>query len=103
MTFFSLANVLVSYHLSRHEPRFAWLVAGAAVCQAVALAFVPAELETFLWVNAGVGIALIATHELVMGSSAGAIRAGAVHAWEELAPKIQARAWLRAVRRPRRT
>jgi hypothetical protein len=100
MTFFSIANVLVSYHLSRHEPRFAWIVATAAVCQAVALAVVPAGLETFLWVNAGVGIALVVAHELVMGSSAGAIRAGAAHAWEELAPKLQVRAWLRAARRP---
>lgn len=100
MTFFSLANVLVSYHLSRHEPRFAWIVAGAAVCQAVALAVVPAGLETFLWVNAGVGIALVAAHELVMGSSAGAIRAGAVHAWAELRPQLRVRAWLRAARRP---
>ena len=70
------------------------------MCQAVALAVVPAGLETFLWVNAGVGIALIAAHELVMGSSAGAIRAGAAHAWEEIAPKLQVRAWLRAARRP---
>lgn len=100
MTFFSIANVLVSYHLSRHEPRFAWIVAAAAVCQAIALAVVPAGLETFLWVNACVGIALVAAHELVMGSSAGAIRAGAAHAWEELAPKLQVRAWLRAARRP---
>jgi hypothetical protein len=100
MTFFSIANVLVSYHLSRHEPRFAWVVAVAAVCQAVALAVVPAGLETFLWVNAGIGIALVVAHELVMGSSAGAIRAGASHAWEELGPKIQVREWLRAARRP---
>ena len=100
MTFFSLANVLVSYHLSRHQPRFAWIVAGAAVCQAIALALVPADLRTFLWVNAGVGLALIVAHELVMGSSARAVRAGATHAWAELSPKIRVRERLAAARRP---
>lgn len=100
MTFFSLANVLVGYHLSRHDARFAWALGGAACVQAVALALVPADMRTFLWVNAGVGIALFAVHELVMGSSAEAIRSGAAHAWHELAPKLRLRDRLRAARRP---
>ena len=93
MTFFSVANVLVSYHLSRHDNRFAWMVAAAAVCQAIALAVVPGHLRTFLWVNAGVGAALLVSHELVMGSSIPAIRSGFAHAWEELALPARARTW----------
>jgi O-antigen/teichoic acid export membrane protein len=100
MSLFSIANVLVSYHLSRHEHRFAWIVAGAAACQVIALALVPADMRTFLWVNAGIGIALVASHELVMGSSVPALRAGFQHVWEELAPKITVRAWLAAARGP---
>ena len=100
MSFFSIANILVSYRLSRHEPRLAWLLAGAALCQAIALALVPAGLETFLWVNAAVGGALLLANELLVGSTVPALRTGLAHAWQEIRPKIRIRDWLLAARRP---
>jgi O-antigen/teichoic acid export membrane protein len=100
MTCFSLANVLASYHLSRHDNRFAWLIAAAAVCQPIALALVPGHLRTFLWANAGIGLALLVAHEVVMGSSARAVRAGLAHWWDEIVPQLRLRARLAAMRRP---
>lgn len=85
MTCFSLSNVLVSYHLSRRDHRFAWAVAAAAVCQAVALALLPAGLETFIWLNAGVGVGLLVAHEALAGSSATAVAAGVRRLRAELA------------------
>jgi O-antigen/teichoic acid export membrane protein len=100
MSFFSIANILVSYRLSRHEPRLAWLLAAAALCQAVALGLVPADLETFLWVNAAVGGALLLANELLVGSTVPALRSGFSHAWEEIRPKIRIRDRLAVARRP---
>ncbi len=91
MTCFSLANVLVSYHLAQHDHRFAWAVAAAAVCQAVALALVPASLKTFIWVNASVGASLLVAHEVLMGTSATAVVAGVRHFHAELAACARSR------------
>lgn len=76
MTCFSLANVALGYHLSRNERRFAWVVMAFVVAQLGALATVPTTLEGVLWVDAVVGVSLLVAHELVMGSSFGAIRTG---------------------------
>jgi O-antigen/teichoic acid export membrane protein len=72
---FSLANVLVAYHLSRGETRYAWVVAGAVVVQVIALATIPSGLEGVVWTNVVVGVLLLAAHELAVGSSAPALRA----------------------------
>src|SRR5213075_2960493 len=74
---YSLANVLVGYHLSRGETRYAWIVAAAVVVQVLALALVPAELHTIVWTNVAVAGALLAAHELLVESSVPALRAGA--------------------------
>jgi O-antigen/teichoic acid export membrane protein len=76
MMFFSLANVLVGFHLSRGETRYAWIVAVAVVVQMVLLATIPSSLEQVVWADILVGIALLAAHELLVGSSVPALRAG---------------------------
>jgi O-antigen/teichoic acid export membrane protein len=73
---FSLANVLVGYHLSRGETRYAWIVAGGVLVQVAVLAVVPSTLRGVVWSNLAVGVALIAAHELLVGSSIPAVRAG---------------------------
>jgi O-antigen/teichoic acid export membrane protein len=73
---FSLANVLVGYHLSRGETRYAWIVAAAVPVQVAVLAFVPSSLHGVVWSNVAVGAALLAAHELLIGSSVPAVRAG---------------------------
>ena len=44
MTLYALANVLVGFHLSRGETRYAWILAAAVPVQLVALALVPGGL-----------------------------------------------------------
>ena len=72
---YSLANILVGYHLSRGETRYAWIVAGAVVVQVAALTIIPSSLEGVVWTNVVVGVLLLAAHELFVSSSAPAIRA----------------------------
>jgi O-antigen/teichoic acid export membrane protein len=72
---FSLANVLVGYHLSRGETRYAWIVAAAVVVQVAALATIPSSLSGVVWTNVVVGVLLLAAHELAVGSSVPALRA----------------------------
>ena len=81
----SLANVLVGFHLSRAETRFAWIVAASIPVQLVALITIPSTLREVIWVNIGVGVALLVTHELAVGSSLPAIRAGARRFWARTA------------------
>lgn len=76
---FSVANVLVGYHLSRGETRYAWIVGGGVVAQVGVLASLPSDLHGVVWWNVAIGVALIAAHELVVGSSVRAIRAGFRH------------------------
>jgi hypothetical protein len=75
MTLYALANVLVGFHLSRGETRFAWIVAGMVPVQIVAL-MLPTSLEGVIVANIAVGTALLAAHEFVVGSVVGALRAG---------------------------
>jgi O-antigen/teichoic acid export membrane protein len=72
---YSIANVLVGYHLSRGETRYAWIVAGAVVVQVVALVLVPSSLRGVVWTNVVVGVLLLAAHELLVGTSVPALRA----------------------------
>ena len=88
MGLYSLANILVGYHLSRGEARFAWIVAGAAPIQLAALTLAPASLQDVVWVNIAVGTALLAAHELFVDSSVPGLIAGARH----LRASIDARA-----------
>jgi O-antigen/teichoic acid export membrane protein len=73
---FSLANILVGYHLSRGEVRYAWIVAGGVVVQVIVLALVPSSLHGVVYANLVIGVALIAAHELFVESSLPALRAG---------------------------
>jgi O-antigen/teichoic acid export membrane protein len=73
---FSIANVLVGYHLSRGDTRYAWIVAAGVPVQVALLAVVPSSLHGVVWTNVGVGAALIVAHEVLVGSSRPALRAG---------------------------
>jgi O-antigen/teichoic acid export membrane protein len=77
MGFAALANVLVSYHLSRNETRYVWIVAGAVVVQIVALGTIPSSLEGVVWTDVVVGAGLVAAHELFVESSWPAVREAA--------------------------
>lgn len=72
---YSIANVLVGYHLSRGETRYAWIVAAAVVVQVAALIVIPSSLNGVVWTNVVVGVLLLAAHEVFVGSSAPALRA----------------------------
>ena len=76
MTLFSLANVALGYHISRGAYRFCWLIAAAAAVQVVVLSFVPSTPREVLWINSLVGAGLLVVHEVTVGSTAGALRAG---------------------------
>jgi O-antigen/teichoic acid export membrane protein len=73
---FSLANVLVGYHLSRGETRYAWIVAGSVLVQVAVLSIFPTGLHGIVWANVGIGAALVVAHELFVSSSVPALRAG---------------------------
>ena len=72
---YSLANVLVGYHLSRGETRYAWITAATVVLQVVALAVVPSSLSGVVWTNVVVAALLLAAHEVFVASSVPAVRA----------------------------
>ena len=77
MVLFALANALVGYHLSRDERRYAWIVAATVPVQVAVLAVVPDSPRGVIWADVAIGVALIAVHEVAVGSSVGALRAGA--------------------------
>jgi O-antigen/teichoic acid export membrane protein len=79
MGLYSLVNILVGYHLSRGETRFAWIVAAAAPVQLVVLALVPARLEDVVWANVLVAAALLVAHEVFVDTSVPAFGAGISH------------------------
>ena len=79
MTLYSLVNVLVGFHLSRGETRFAWIVAGAVPVQLVVLALVPSSAEDVILANLVIGAAVLAAHELVVDSTVFALAAGMRH------------------------
>jgi O-antigen/teichoic acid export membrane protein len=81
MTLFALANVFVGFHLSRAETRYTWIVAVAAALQLAILALVPQGPSGVIVANIVVGIALLAAHELLVGSSVPALRAGLERLW----------------------
>jgi O-antigen/teichoic acid export membrane protein len=73
---FSIANVLVGYHLSRGETRYAWIVAGGVVVQVAALSTIPSSLRGVVWTDVVIGAVLVAAHEVFVESSVPALRAG---------------------------
>jgi len=76
---YSLVHVLVGYHLSRAEPRYAWIVAVGVMFQVTFLALVPTKLTAVVWTNLAVAGALLVAHELFVESSIPALRAGLRH------------------------
>lgn len=79
MTLFSVANVLVGFHLSQADARFAWVVAAAVPVQLLVLATLPTSLREVIVVNACIGAALLVVHEAFIASSIPALRAGTRH------------------------
>ncbi len=73
---FSIANVLVGYHLSRGESRYAWIVAAGVLVQVAALSTIPSSLRGVVWTNVVIGGLLVAAHEVFVESSVPALRAG---------------------------
>ncbi len=79
MTLYALVNVLVGFHLSRGETRFAWIVAGAVPVQLAVLALVPSSAEDVILANLVIGASVLATHELFVDSTVFALAAGIRH------------------------
>jgi O-antigen/teichoic acid export membrane protein len=75
---FSIAYILVGYHLSRGETRYAWIVGAGVIAQLVLLSTVPSTLHGVVWTNLAVGAGLVVAHELFVESSVPALRAGLV-------------------------
>jgi hypothetical protein len=76
MALYALVNLLVGFHLSRAETKYAWIVAASVPAQIALLSLVPASLEDVIWANVAVAFGLIAAHELFVGSSLPALRSG---------------------------
>lgn len=76
---FSIANILVGYHLSRGETRYAWIVAGGVLVQIAVLTTIPSSLRGVVWSNLCIGVGLLVVHEVAVGSSVPALRAGFAH------------------------
>ena len=76
---FSVANILVGYHLSRGESRYAWIVAAGVLVQVAVLALIPSSLAGVVWSNVVIGAVMLAAHEVLVGSSLPALRSGARH------------------------
>jgi len=85
MGLYSLANILVGYHLSRGETRYAWIVAATAPVQLLVLALVPTGLSGVVWANVLVATGLLIAHELFVDTSVPALRAGLLHFAKPLA------------------
>jgi O-antigen/teichoic acid export membrane protein len=79
MGLFALVNVLLGYHLSRAETRYAWIVAGAVPVQIAILALVPNGMEGVIWADAAIATALLCAHEILVDSSVPALGAGFRH------------------------
>ena len=59
MVVFALVNVLVGYHLSRDETRYAWIVAAAVPAQIAILMLVPNSVRGVIWADIAIGVALL--------------------------------------------
>jgi O-antigen/teichoic acid export membrane protein len=79
MMLLSLANVLVGFHLSRGENRYAWIVGAGVALQIALLVIIPTDLHQVILVNIAVGVVLLVAHEVFVGSSVPALRAGTQH------------------------
>jgi O-antigen/teichoic acid export membrane protein len=86
---FSVANVLVGYHLSRGESKYAWFVAAGVVAQVIALSMVPSDLSGVVWTNVVIGVLLVAAHEVFVESSLPSLRAGITRLSERTRARIR--------------
>jgi O-antigen/teichoic acid export membrane protein len=77
MALFALVNVLVGYHLSRDETRYAWIVAAAIPLQLVVLGLIPNDAQGVIWADLIIGAGLLCAHEIFVDSSVPALGAGA--------------------------
>jgi O-antigen/teichoic acid export membrane protein len=68
--------VVINHHIGRGSVRFAWVVAGLAVLQAVLFAAFHGTPEAIVAVDAAVGLAGLALHEAVFAGTDDAILAG---------------------------
>lgn len=84
MTAFSLANVLLSYELALGRSRYAVILAIAAAVHALLLTVVPAALTSILWLDSGMGIAVLAAYQLERGGALAALRLGVSHTRRDL-------------------
>lgn len=84
MALFALVNVLVAYHLSRGDTRYAWIVAAAVPVQIAVLALVPDGVRGVIWADLVIGGALLCAHELLVDSSVPALATGFRHLGREL-------------------
>jgi O-antigen/teichoic acid export membrane protein len=84
MTLFALVNVLVGFHLSRGETRFAWIVAASVPVQLVALVVVPNGARAVIWTDIVIATGLLCAHEVIVDSSVPALRAGLRHLVHEI-------------------
>jgi O-antigen/teichoic acid export membrane protein len=79
MALYALVNLLVGFHLSQAENRYAWIVAASVPVQIALFATVPDSVEQLIWVNVAVAGGLLVAHELFVGSSVPAIGTGLRH------------------------
>ena len=81
---FSIANVLLGFHLSEGNRRFAWVVAAFVPVQLVVISTLPQSPQQVVVANLVLAAVLLVAHELVMGSSVPAVRAGAAYLWRDV-------------------
>ena len=86
---FSIANVLVGYHLSRGESKYAWFIAAGVVAQVAGLSTLPSGLSGVVWTNVVIGAALVVSHELFVESSVPALRAGITRASAQTRARVR--------------
>ena len=76
MTLFALVNVLVGFHLSRGETRYAWIVAAAIPVQLLVLGLVPNDAQGVIWADLVIAAGLLCAHEVLVDSSVPALGTG---------------------------
>lgn len=65
MTCYALINVLLFYHLGRHESRLSWLLVAAAIVQPAVFLIAHSSPTTLLWADMAIAIAIVVLHEFV--------------------------------------
>jgi hypothetical protein len=67
MSGYALLNVLFFYHLGHGDRRFAWLLMGGAVVEAIGFAVFQDSPGELITVSAVTALGLLVVHELVVG------------------------------------